>query len=120
MLNLTARVLIRLFPPVTAHAMMRQIGRLMPPRNTLEELGRAVSELDGRGSCLSRSLAIAARAPRADVVIGVRPEGGAGLHAHAWVEVDGRPLHPLDPSGEEIARLRGRGTTLKGRRAPLS
>jgi hypothetical protein len=54
---------------------------------------------------LSRSLALAARAPNAEVVLGVRPEANGGFMAHAWVELDGRPLRADDPAGGEIARF---------------
>jgi hypothetical protein len=107
LLNLGARVLLRACAPPTVHALLRRVGAVLPQRNTHEDVRKAAEQLT-RGSCLSRALAIAARSPSADVVIGVRPEGGTGLYAHAWVEVDGKPLHPSDPGGSEIARLRGR------------
>jgi hypothetical protein len=63
--------------------------------------------LDRRGSCLSRSLAIAARLPGSTVVIGVDPRRSARLSAHAWVElgseiIDGA-MRPV--TEEQIARL---------------
>jgi hypothetical protein len=107
LLNLAARILLRTCTPLTAHAVLVRVGRRLPQRHTSEDVSHAASGLRARGTCLSRALAIAARAPRADVVIGVQPEGGEGLLAHAWVEVDGVPLDPADPMGREIARLRG-------------
>lgn len=60
-------------------------------------------------------MAIAARAPTADVVIGVEPRGSAPLFAHAWVEMNGAPIDPADVAGRVIARLRGpRSTTAVG------
>jgi hypothetical protein len=48
--------------------------------------------------------------PDAEIVIGVRPSdaGGAsrGIHAHAWVEVNARPLRDSDVIGSEIARMK--------------
>jgi hypothetical protein len=105
LLNLTARLLLRAFPLPVAQRMLAGVGRLLPQRRTRQEVHRAASELGGRGTCLSRALAIAARAPAAEVVIGVQLEAGSRLLAHAWLEVDGVPLDPLDPSGGEIARL---------------
>ena len=62
-------------------------------------------------------MAIAARAPAVDVVIGVQPSAGTGLLAHAWLELDGTPLNPGEPLGSEIARLPGRASRPE-RRAP--
>lgn len=107
LLNLGARVLLRACAPPTVHGALTCVARVLPQRKTHAEV-RHAADLLSRGSCLSRALAIAARSPSADVVIGVQPEGGTGLYAHAWVEVDGRPLHPSDPGGREIARLKGR------------
>jgi hypothetical protein len=103
-LLLMARVLLRVTAPDRAHRVLRSVGRLLPARTDSEEVRRAALALRGPGSCLSRSLAIAARAPRSEVVIGVAPKG-SGLDAHAWIEIDRKPLSPTDPLGEEIARL---------------
>lgn len=103
-LLITACLLLRAYPPTRAHAMMRKIGRLLPMRETGAELRRASERLRG-GSCLSRSLALAARAPSADVVIGVELTGGTAFFAHAWLEVDRSALTSDDPRGTEIARL---------------
>jgi hypothetical protein len=105
LLNLAARLLLRGCSPLTAHAVLMRIGRALPQRLARDDVRRAARELEGRGSCLSRAMAIAARAPFADVVIGVRPEGGGDLFAHAWIEMDGEPLDPSHPAGREIARL---------------
>lgn len=68
------------------------------------------SMLAGHGTCLSRSLAIAARMPDAEVVIGVAPGGASPLFAHAWVEMNGTPLDPTEVAGSVIARLPARRT----------
>lgn len=104
LLNLVAIVLLRARPPLEAHAILKRVGRLLPPHRGREDVLRAAGRLGPRGTCLSRALALAARTPGAAVVIGVRPEPGT-IEAHAWVELDGRPLRATDPSGEEIARL---------------
>jgi hypothetical protein len=54
---------------------------------------------------LSRSLAIAARAPDAQVAIGVSPGLGQSTFAHAWVELNGQAIDPIDPAGEVIVRI---------------
>ena len=75
-----------------------------PSRSRAPARGLAALALGGPGSCLSRSLAIAARAPGSEVVIGVTRKE-SGLEAHARVEIDRRPLSRTDPQGDEIARL---------------
>ena len=108
LLNLTARVLLRTCAPRTAHAVLMQVGRTLPPLRSTDEVRRAAARLNAAGgTCLSRALAVAARRPSADVVIGVQPQTHANLLAHAWLEIEGVPLRPSDPAGQEITRLRG-------------
>ena len=62
--------------------------------------------LDAR--CLTQSVVLCAllahRDVRADVVLGVTPDVAFG--AHAWVELDGRPLTPPgDAAAGELTRL---------------
>jgi Transglutaminase-like superfamily len=106
LLNVAARILLRTVPPLTAHAVLSRVGRLLPQRLTRQDVQRAASSLSSRGTCLSRTLALAATAPDADVVIGVQPGGDRALSAHAWIEMEGRPLPSEHPLGQEIARLR--------------
>ncbi len=112
LLNVLALALLRACSPLTAHAVVRRIAALLPElpeRRTPDAVLRAMSALRApRGTCLSRSLAMAARTPGADIVIGVTRGDGGALVAHAWLEVDGAPLDPSDPVGREIARLRAR------------
>jgi hypothetical protein len=93
--------------PLTAQRVLRRAGEWLPTLESPEEARAALRSLLGHGTCLSRSVAVAARAPSADVVIGVSPRAGMPLHAHAWVEMNGAPIDPSDVSGEVIARLRG-------------
>jgi hypothetical protein len=66
-------------------------------------LGRAVvrtlAPLPRGSRCLTQSLVLLAllarRGVAADLVIAVRPNADPSLDAHAWVEVDGRPLLPV-------------------------
>jgi Transglutaminase-like superfamily len=57
--------------------------------------------------CLMRSLVLlrlmARRRVDSELVIAVKPTGGLGLDAHAWVEIDGLPF--LVPGGPEWGRL---------------
>jgi hypothetical protein len=107
-LNLGACVLLRTCSLPRAHAALRFVGRFLPRRSARAELAEAGAALAGRGTCLSRALAVAARAPASDLVIGVQREGATKLAAHAWLELDGLPVSLGDPWGQEIYRLRGR------------
>jgi len=95
--------------PHTTHKVLVRAGTWLPQIKSPDEARVVARSLVRHGTCLSRSLALAARAPSADVVIGVCPPGPgpAPLQAHAWIEMNGAPIDPGDVSGEEIARLRG-------------
>jgi hypothetical protein len=105
LLNAAALLLLRTCRPLEAHRVLGRIGRVLPVRTTRDELSRAAAGLGASGTCLSRSLALAARAPSAEVVLGVHPQANGGFMAHAWVEIDGQPLRGDDPAGREIARF---------------
>jgi hypothetical protein len=120
-----AHGLLRILPPLRAHSLLLRIGRRWPEIRTPEEAREASARLGRLGSCLSRALAVAARAPAADVVIGVAPgdgtsdgtsaasprrgrnQGTSPLFAHAWLEMGGLPVDPSEVAGAAIARLRG-------------
>jgi hypothetical protein len=107
-LLLLARGLLRVCKPLLAHAILVRIGGLLPPLRTPEEARLAARRMAKRGSCLSRSLAIASRASAAEVVIAIAPKENTAVFAHAWVEMDGAPLEDSEAFGTVIARLRGR------------
>ncbi len=113
LLLVLSRALLLTTSPANAHAVLRHLGAILPRRDTPDSVRTATRRLRRRGSCLSRSLAIAARAPSSQVVIGVNLRATAALEAHAWLEIDGKPVDPDDPQGREIARLiaPGRWTT---------
>jgi hypothetical protein len=109
-LNVLAYVALQAHSPATASRIVSTTARRARVRLDVDGARRALFRLRG-GTCLSRSLAIASLLPDAEVVIGVRPseEGGvpsAGIHAHAWVEVNARPLRDSDVVGREIARMK--------------
>jgi hypothetical protein len=79
-------------------------GRLLPAFEDAAHARSAASRLRG-GTCLSRALAIAARLPNSEVVIGVREGAVREIDAHAWVESNREPIDPSQVAGEEIARL---------------
>jgi hypothetical protein len=106
-LVLLARGLLRVCSPLRAHWILVRLGQLLPEIETAADARRVARRIAGHGTCLSRSLAIASRAPTADVVIGVAPAPGAPLLAHAWIEMGGAPLEAQDMAGDVIARLHG-------------
>jgi hypothetical protein len=99
------RVMLRVRSPERVHAWVTYVGSLLPQAHTETEVRRIERELGKRGTCLSRALTLAARAPDVEVVIGVTPRPGARLFAHAWAEIEGKPLDPMEVAGDEIARL---------------
>jgi hypothetical protein len=106
-LLVSAQALLRACRPLRAHAILVRIGAWLPSIQTPNEALRMARGFGHHGTCLSRSLAVAARAPTADVVIAVEPKQDAPLFAHAWVEMDGAPIDPADVAGQMIARIRG-------------
>jgi hypothetical protein len=99
-----ACVALRVLPPRKALRAVRISARAMPAlwRNRdAEQIGRTLA---GRGTCLSRAVAIAALAPNIEIVIGVAPDSRT-LRAHAWVERAGIPLTGQIEEFTEIARL---------------
>lgn len=103
--------LLKVSRPLLVHSLMVWLGARLPSHGTPEDARRAARAFGRRGTCLSRALAVAARAPTADVVIAVEPRGGAPLFAHAWVEMNGAPIDPEEAAGVVIARLRGPRST---------
>jgi hypothetical protein len=96
-----ARVALHVLAPARAKRLLDRLGRRLPACDTPDQLRAGERLLEGRGTCLTRALALAARAPSAQVVIAVDPRRSAALHAHAWVELAGLSF------GEDDARARG-------------
>jgi len=105
-LELVARVALRVSPPRRAKATVDRAARWIGASCAPSDARRGATWLDRSGTCLSRALAVAACLPDSVVVIGVGPDRARGVAAHAWVELDGAPLRESDPDGEAIARLR--------------
>jgi hypothetical protein len=109
-LHLAAQVALRGRSPVAAKQIVDRLGRAMRPFRSVEEALEAHEILRGRGACLTRALAVASRAPGAEVVIGVNPRQSAHLVAHAWIEVGGVTIGerqgPSAGAITELARLR--------------
>jgi hypothetical protein len=115
-IHVLARILLRICSPGRAHAILTRIGALFSSHADRAGLLRASAHLRRQGTCLSRALAIAARAPQAEVVIGVAPRSGQPLLAHAWLELAGEPVDASDVAGNEIVRL---GSALRAGLPPL-
>ena len=105
LLHVFARVAVRAATPLRAMRMVELAGGFLPPLSPREAL-RVATALGGRGTCLSRSLAIAARLPFAEVVIGGSLAPGRPFAAHAWVEHEGEAISATHGHLHEIARLK--------------
>lgn len=102
LLHCVAFLSTRLMPPMRARRMVGVVASALPPLSREESI-QVLLRLR-RGSCLTRSMTVAARLPGASVVIGI-PRVRREFGAHAWVEHDGRPLRSSDARGPEIARF---------------
>jgi len=111
-LHAAAWGLLRVLPPRRALHWTARLASLLPTIDEESEARRIAGVLDSRGTCLSRSLTLAARLRDAEVVIGVDAGSltgqGASFTAHAWVELRGLPLRPNDVIAGEIVRIRAR------------
>ncbi|MGO9793396.1 MAG: lasso peptide biosynthesis B2 protein [Solirubrobacteraceae bacterium] len=88
----------------------RPLGRIRPDARRLEwAVMRTLRAVPSGSRCLMRSLVLlevlARRGVRGDLVIAVQPSDSMGLDAHAWVEVDGRPMLPPEPSWSRLLTL---------------
>jgi hypothetical protein len=92
----------RWLPVHVAMRVTREAGSLLRPLGK-DEATSVAKRLRG-GTCLTRSMAVAARVPRSNVVIGGSKEKGA-FGAHAWVELEGRPLSGQTASKVVMVRL---------------
>ena len=93
---------------VRAGSPARAIARATLPRQTsgasiesdeIARIARMVGVASRRivpGACLARSIALArmlaVRGLSSDIRVGVRTADTGGVEAHAWVELEGRPL----------------------------
>ncbi len=111
-LNAFAYLALRLAPPIRARAWIARMADLFPRIRSVDEARAMIARLGDRGTCLSRSMAVAARYPGSEVVIGVlqgssrNPASTRPLDAHAWVEVGGVALGESDQSWAEMGRFR--------------
>ena len=104
-IHLLARALLHVCSPRRAHAILTRVGQLLPQHRDRNDVIEAAHRLQKHGTCLSRALAVAARADQAELVIGISPRTIGRPFAHAWLELSGLPIDPSDAVGVEIARL---------------
>jgi hypothetical protein len=114
-LNAVAYLSLMVAPPLRAKTWLGRLGSLYPAIDTVDEARNLTKRLGGRGTCLSRSLAVAARCPGSQVVIGVIPPlrgelprldaSRWSIDAHAWVEMVGVALDGANLPWVEVGRL---------------
>jgi hypothetical protein len=104
-LLLVARALLYVVPAPRAFGLTKTLAAGLPPLRSAEDARTAYASLVGHGSCLSRSIVVAARTPSARIAIGVDPSRSERLFAHAWVELNGLAIDSSDPVGEVMAYL---------------
>ena len=108
-LHAVARGAIYLQSPLRAKRTVGWIGAHMKPLEGVDKARSAMRLLRGMGgSCLSRSMTVAARLPGSVVVLGVDPRSSARVSAHAWVEKDREIVDDAGAatcSTEELARF---------------
>jgi hypothetical protein len=103
--HLVARVALLTRPPLEAKRWVDAVGRWLPPLSP-EGAMRVAQSLEGHGTCLTRALAVAARLPGSEVVLGSDGPARGSFTAHAWVECDGLLIGGLRSARYELARLR--------------
>jgi hypothetical protein len=115
-LHLFSCAALRVLTPLEAHALIQRTGEMCAPVSSLRQARELESRLGRRGSCLSRSLTVAARYRGSEVVLGVaahRVNGTwrssrwsrASSLAHAWVESCDGYVGQTSAEFRELARL---------------
>jgi hypothetical protein len=108
-LHLVAYLALRFRSPLGAKAWVERVASVCHRPIDAEGAKRLSRRLGTRGTCLSRSLAIAARCPGSVLVIGAKKRetvvAAPSIQAHAWVEVDGSRLEPEGGGWIELVRL---------------
>ena len=105
LLHVLAFVSLRVTTPLRAKRIADVAGRLFRSLSSEEAL-HVAARLEGHGTCLSRSLAVSARLPCSEVVIGGCVAPGQRFAAHAWVERDGEAISATHAQHQEIARIK--------------
>jgi hypothetical protein len=93
-----ARVALRLQSPYAARRTLDSLASWLRPFENVDEARAAGRTLARRGTCLSRSVAIAARLPGSKVVIGIDVRRSSQMLAHAWVQLGNDVVFPVKPT----------------------
>jgi hypothetical protein len=96
---------VRVVSPTRARRAVDRVARFVPPFRSEEAARDGERALASAGTCLTRALAISALLPGSEVVIGADPSRSTRLDAHAWVEIDGRPLGDVQAPVTRMASL---------------
>jgi hypothetical protein len=104
-LHCVAWMAVRFLSPTSAKRAVDTVARLVPSFASEEEAEQGARALSAHGSCLTRAMTVAALLPGSEVAIGVDHSRSATLHAHAWVEVNGRPLGDTKGQSEGMQRM---------------
>ena len=98
-----ARLALQIQSPLAAKRTVMRLAARLRPFTDVDEARAAARVLSRKGTCLSRSLAIAARLPGSNVVIGVDVRRSSRVLGHAWVQLGSEIVYPAQPNGETIA-----------------
>jgi len=102
-IHFLSRIAIRMLPPVEAKRWVSSIISQLEPLD--DEAADSFAQQLRHGTCLSRAIAVAARLPAADVVIGSRRSADGKAFAHAWVECGQIRIGDAEGTAE-LARFR--------------
>ncbi len=97
-----ARAAVATQTPLRARTSVAALARWVPRCQSVEEARAALAVLGRSGTCLSRSLTIAALLPGSHVVIGFHRDGAAARSAHAWIEMHGAKIEDEQGAGSEL------------------
>lgn len=124
-LNGLAYLSLLVAPPLRAKGWIGLVASLYSTIETIDDARSVTRRLGARGTCLSRSLSVAARCPGSSVVIGVmRPtqsdtpgvkSSRSAVEAHAWVEVAGTAIDGTTLPWVEVGRMDVRDAPMNGR-----
>ncbi len=102
LLHGVAWVAVHTRPLSEAFRVTRSVAAFLPTLDA-DASAEVARRLRG-GTCLTRSLTVAARTPGASVAIGGTRTNGA-FRAHAWVELEGEPLSGQTTAAGVLVRI---------------